>query len=200
MPATVDFYFDFSSPYGYLASQRIEAVAKEAGCTVNWHPILLGFIFKVSKQAPLTTFPLKGEYSLMDMERSARLHNIPYSKPEPFPVGTVSAARAFYWLNDQDSEMATRFIHSVFKAYYVDSIDISDKAKVIEIASTNGVDSNKLAEALDDDKVKSKLKTAVDNAIERGIFGSPTVMVDGEMFWGHDRLEQVGQWLATGGW
>jgi len=100
MSKAIDYYFDFSSPYGYLGSKRVEAIASKHGLAVNWHPILLGAVFKVSGQAPLTTFPLKGDYALMDFERSAREHNTPYNAPKPFPIAAVAASRAFYWMNE----------------------------------------------------------------------------------------------------
>jgi len=86
MSSSIEFYFDFSSPYGYLGSQRIQAIADKHQRSVDWHPILLGAIFKVSGQAPLTTFPLKGDYAIMDFKRSAREVNLPYSHPEKFPT------------------------------------------------------------------------------------------------------------------
>lgn len=200
----IDFYFDFSSPYGYLASTRIEAIAAKHQLVVNWHPILLGAIFKVSKQAPLTSFPLKGDYSLKDFERSAREHQTPYNPPNPFPVAAIAVSRAFYWIhentNPEISSLSDRFVHAVFKAYYVDGHDISKPDVVANIASSLGLDTAVLAEALGQQVVKDRLKQAVDDAITRGVFGSPMMFVDQEPFWGNDRLEQLDRWIQKGGW
>src|SRR3546814_15725596 len=89
----VDFYFEFSSPYGYFASTQIEALAAEFQRQVRWHPILLGPMFQATGSAPLVDVPVKGQYSLHDMKRTAKLFNIPFKQPDPFPNGTVSAAR-----------------------------------------------------------------------------------------------------------
>jgi len=97
MPQPIDFYFDFTSPYGYLASTRIEAIASRHARDINWHPIVLGFVFKITGSQPLVSIPLKGDYAKMDMERSARQHGIAYQMPDNFPVGTVAAARASLW-------------------------------------------------------------------------------------------------------
>jgi len=115
MSNSIDFYFDFSSPYGYLASTRIEAIAERYGRAVNWHPILLGAIFKVSGQAPLVSYPLKGAYALHDFERAAREHKTPYTQPDPFPVSTVAAARACCWIKaSNDSAVNAKLASFVY--------------------------------------------------------------------------------------
>jgi len=204
MSDTIDFYFDFSSPYGYLGSTRIEAVAEKHGRTVSWHPILLGAIFKVSGQAPLTSYPLKGDYAIHDFNRAAREHNIPYTHPDPFPIGAVAASRACCWLKASEdasvNSKLTPFVHAIFKAYYVDGRNVSEPEQVLSIASEIGIDKDALASALGDQSVKDALKTAVDQAIQLGIFGAPTTVVDGELFWGSDRIDQIDRWLSRGGW
>lgn len=200
MSKTLDFFFDFSSPYGYLASQRIESIAKEHGRSVLWHPILLGFIFQVTQSKPLVSFPLKGEYSVRDMKRCAREFGIPFQVPANFPIGTVAAARAVLWAQKTHPQTATPLIHELYKRYFVEGLDISDSQQVLESALAIGIDSDELAAALQDDTVKSMLKSSVDAAVERGVFGSPFIIVDDEPFWGHDRLEHVSRWLGTGGW
>lgn len=204
MAKAIDFYFDFSSPYGYLGSKRIEAIASKHDLTINWHPILLGAVFKVSGQAPLTTFPLKGEYALMDFERSAREHNTPYNPPNPFPIAAVAASRAFYWINENpDAAIAAKasdFVHQVFAAYYVEQQDISKPDALTAIITKLGLDADTLVDALGQQAVKERLKKAVDDAIARGVFGSPMMYYDNEPFWGNDRLEQLERWIEKNGW
>jgi len=200
MTKTVDFYFDFSSPYGYLASTRIESIAQAHGREVNWKPILLGFIFKVTEGKPLVSFPLKGEYSVLDMKRTARELDIPFSMPGKFPLGAVAASRAVLWSQKHHADSATPLIHELYKNYFVDDLDISDVATVLKAASNCGLDPDELSAALEDSAIKAMLKSAVDEAIAGGVFGSPFIVIDGEPFWGHDRLPQVERWLASGGW
>ena len=92
----IDFYFDFSSPYGYLASTRINALVARHLRRVTWRPILLGPMFKAAGTAPLVGVPLKGPYSVRDFARTARFMKVPYKQPTPFPTGTQNAARAFW--------------------------------------------------------------------------------------------------------
>ncbi len=205
MSSPIDFYFDFSSPYGYLASTRIEAIAEKHGRSVNWQPILLGAIFKVSGQAPLTTYPLRGDYALHDFARSAREINIPFTMPDTFPVGAVAASRACCWLkassDDQhDNSKLTEFVHAIFKAFYVDNQNIGDADVVLSVAESVHINKEAMAAGLADQSIKDALKTAVQQAIDRGVFGSPTTVVDDELFWGSDRLDQVDRWLSRGGW
>ena len=101
MNTPIDFYFDFSSPYSYIASEWIEALAARHGRTVRWHAILLGATFQAAELKPPVAHPLKREYSLRDFRRSARFEGVPYTQPDEFPIPTQAAARTFWWLNDR---------------------------------------------------------------------------------------------------
>ncbi|MBI4984200.1 MAG: 2-hydroxychromene-2-carboxylate isomerase [Rhodocyclales bacterium] len=193
------FYFDFSSPYSYLASEKIDELALRYGRKVKWKPLLLGIVFKTTGAVPLTQAPLKGEYSRHDFERSARYLGVPFKLPEKFPVATQAAARAYYWLHDRDCALARQFAHAVFRAFYVEGRDISDTATVLNLAVALGADENELSAALAGQELKDRLKAEVEAAIARGVFGAPYVVIDGEPFWGADRLPQIEQWLETGG-
>ena len=103
MSGSIDFYFDFSSPYGYLAAERIDGIAERHGRTVAWRPFLLGAVFQRIGGSPLVDQPMKGPYSRHDMLRSARLHGIAFSVPDNFPVNSIAACRAFYWLAESDA-------------------------------------------------------------------------------------------------
>ena len=199
MSQPIEFYFDFSSPYGYLASEKIDDLAARHGRKVKWRPILLGVVFKQTGGAPLTTLPLKGEYSLHDFSRSARFLDVPYTHPETFPINTMHAARAYYWLHEQNCEAARAFAHSVYRAYFRDGRDIADVAVVLELATRHGADRATLAEALNSAALKERLKVECDAALAKGVFGSPYISVDGEPFFGADRLPQIERWLAAGG-
>ena len=198
-PAPIDFYFDFSSPYGYLASERIDALAARFGRQVRWHPILLGVIFKATGAAPLTTVPLKGDYSRHDFARSARFMDIPFAMPAKFPLATQHAARAYYWLNDRDPAQARAFAHGVFRALFVAGHDVSELPVVLAIAAGLGADVVALQAALGEPSLKERLRAACEDALARGVFGAPYIVIDGEPFMGADRLPQIERWLATGG-
>lgn len=199
MSAPIDFYFDFSSPYGYFMSEKIDALAARFGRQVRWRPFLLGAVYKLTGAKALPSLPMKGPYSVRDFERSARFLGLNCRIPSAFPVATQHAARAFYWLDEQDSDLARRFAQAVLRAYFVDDRDISQAETVLDVAASLGVDRTALAAALEDDVVKARLRAECDAAIEGGVFGSPYVVIDGEPFWGVDRLPQIERWLETGG-
>src|SRR5512145_3070645 len=108
VPRSIDFYFDFSSPYSYIASEWVEALAARHGRTVRWHAILLGATFQAAELRSPVGYPIKREYSLRDFRRSARFEGLPYVQPAEFPIPTQNAARVFWWLNDsRDAAAAT---------------------------------------------------------------------------------------------
>ncbi len=198
-PTAIDFYFDFSSPYGYLAATRINAIAAKYERRVKWRPILLGPAFKASGNTALTLQPLKGEYSLRDFRRTARFMGVPFKQPDPFPISTHNAARAFYWVDDRDPLKAHRFAMTCFATFFAEGIDISAPEKVAELAARVGMDYDDTLAAIGDQANKDRLKREVDASLQAGVFGSPYIIIDGEPFWGSDRLDQVQAWLETGG-
>ena len=200
MPASIDFYFDFSSPYGYLASEKIEALAARHARSVDWHPMLLGVVFKETGARPLTQVPLKGDYSKHDIARSARLHGVDFRMPSVFPIATQSPARIVLSLMRQQPALAAGAVHALYRAFFVDDIDISNPDHAASAAAKCGADRAAARAAIDDPAIKDALKQENERAIGRGVFGSPFVIVDGEAFWGVDKLDQVERWLSTGGW
>lgn len=199
MPRPIDFYFDFSSPYSFLASEQIEPLAARHGRAVVYRPILLGVVFKASGSAPLTEqYGPKARYSVHDFERSARYAGIRYRHPSKFPIGAVGASRAVLWLQQHQPDQANPFVHAVFRAFFQDDRDISDAAVVAQIAQALGIDGQKLMEGAQEPAIKDELRRRVEEAVAFGVFGAPTIVVDGEVFWGNDRLPQIERWLATG--
>jgi 2-hydroxychromene-2-carboxylate isomerase len=196
MAQPIEFYFDFSSPYGYLASTQIDGIAARHGREVLWRPFLLGAAFKVTGQKPLVEQPLRGPYHAHDFVRSARLIGVPFRLPATFPFFALAASRAFYWLGG--GEQARNLAKSVYHAAFGEGRDVTPVAVVAELARALGVEG--LEEGIELPATKTKLREVTEEAIAAGIFGSPFFIVDGESFWGHDRLAQVDRWLATGGW
>ncbi len=200
MADPIEFYFDFSSPYGYLAVQEIDQIGERHGRSVVWKPILLGAIFPTTGSQPLLNIPLKGDYARIDLPRVARRIGVPFVLPTPFPFMSVAAARAFYWLADQDVARAKDFAKAVFHGSFGEGRDMSGAGAVVEIAGGIGIDPAALGAALQDQAIKDRLRAEVDGAIAKGVFGSPFFLVDGEPFWGNDRLYDIDRWLETGGW
>ena len=200
MATPIEFYFDFSSPYGYIAAERIDAIAARHGREVLWRPILLGVVFKTTGMMALPGIPLKGDYSLRDFPRSAKFHGLPYQQPATFPISTVSASRAFYWLEGRDPKQARELARALYRAYFAEGIDISSPATVAGVAAKLGLSAADVLAGMNEPATKDRTKIEVEKAMAKGVFGSPTIVIDGEPFWGSDRLDQVDKWLATGGW
>ncbi|MBB5213550.1 2-hydroxychromene-2-carboxylate isomerase [Parapusillimonas granuli] len=197
MTDTLDFYFDFSSPYGYFASTAIEQLAADIRRTVRWRPILLGPMFKAMGSGPLVEIPLKGAYARHDIARSARLFGIPYREPAVFPIAAVAASRAALLLQEDDPQQAAEFIKRVYRAYFAEGRDITDMDVLVAAADQAGADGSRLPAGVATDRIKSRLKEEVDAAMARGVFGSPYMIVDGEPFWGFDRFEHIRKWAAS---
>lgn len=192
------FYFDFTSPYSYLASEKIDALAAKFGRKVQWRPVLLGAIFKALGTVSLVRQPCMADYSIKDFARSARFLDVPYSHPETFPVSSVAPSRAYYWLHGRDCAQARRFAHAVFRAYFVTGCDIADTAVVQDLALKVGADGTALLAGMSDAAIKDRLRAETEVAVAAGMFGAPWIVVDGESFWGADRLPQVERWLEKG--
>jgi 2-hydroxychromene-2-carboxylate isomerase len=199
MPASIDFYFDFASPYGYIASHKIDALAARHGREATWRPFLLGAAFKVTGGSAPVAFPLKGDYFIRDFARSARYHGVPYRYPSKFPISSVAPTRAFYWLNATDPGRARDLARALYAAYFTEDVDISEAEKMIQAAAKAGFRADEVRAGINDQAVKDLTKAEVEKAIAAGAFGSPYIVIDGEPFWGADRLDQVEKWLATGG-
>jgi 2-hydroxychromene-2-carboxylate isomerase len=157
MPA-IDFYFDFTSPYGYLASQKIEALAAKHGRSVTWRPYLLGAAFKVNGSRPPTEVPLKSDYVKRDFPRSARFHGVAYRHPSVFPVAAVAATRAFYWAAAQDPKKAVDLAKAIYKAYFTEDVNIADAENVVKIAAAAGYPAEAVRAALNDQGVKEGVR------------------------------------------
>lgn len=196
----VDFYFEFSSPYGYIASRLVDDFSKRTGREVRWRAFLLGPVFKATGSAPLVDIPMKGEYSRHDFGRSARFYGVPFAMPAKFPIGTVAAMRAFYWADAKDPLLAQRLAKALYNAYFVDGRDVSDAGIVLDVAASLGIDRQALEAGIAEPALKERAKGEVDAAMARGVFGSPFFIVGGEAFWGCDRLPMLEEWIKRGGW
>jgi 2-hydroxychromene-2-carboxylate isomerase len=196
--AAIDFYFDFSSPYSYIASEWIEALAARHGRTVNWNAILLGATFQAAELKSPVAHPIKREYSLLDFERSARFAGVPLAIPVKFPIATQNAARLFWWLHSLAEERAVAWARSGLRAYFARGVDLSDPVALDELAQQFGLAAGEAEAVWTDPQWKLRLKQVNDAAIAAGVFGAPFFVVDGEPFWGNDRRAQIERWLDKG--
>jgi 2-hydroxychromene-2-carboxylate isomerase len=202
MAAPIGFYFDFISPYGYFASLRIEELAARHGREVDWRPMLLGVaVLKVMGLKPLLDTPLKGDYVRRDVLRYARRHGVPLRRDLNASVGNpLPPARAFCWVKQHHPQLQGPMAHALYRAFWEEGKDLSTPETVAAIDLPPGMDRATLAEATAGEEAASLLRNAVAASMKAGVFGSPTVVVDGEPFWGVDRLDEAEAWLAEGGW
>ncbi|HET8733516.1 MAG TPA: 2-hydroxychromene-2-carboxylate isomerase, partial [Anaeromyxobacteraceae bacterium] len=183
--ATLEFFYDFVSPYSYLASTRVEAEVARVGGTVRFRPFLLGGVFNATgNKAPIET-AAKGPYLAADVGRWARRLGVPYAWPAKFPVLTVLPLRAAFAA--ERAGQLVPFTHALFRAYWAEGKDVSDPAVVEAAATGAGLDGAALVAAAP--SFKDALKAQTQEAIDRGSFGAPTFFVGNEMFIGNDRLD-----------
>jgi 2-hydroxychromene-2-carboxylate isomerase len=202
MAAALHFYFDFISPYGYFASQRIEALAAKHGRTVEWQPMLLGVaVLKVMGLKPLLDTPLKGDYVRRDVRRTARRLGLTLGRDLAAPVGNpLPPARACQWVKQHRPEHTAALVHALYDAFWREGRDLSTPEALHGATLPPGLDADALVAGAASDEAATLLREAVDASLAAGVFGSPTIVVDGEPFWGSDRLAEVDEWLARGGW
>ena len=200
MAEPVKFYFEFASPYSYFASFKIDETCEALGREVVWKPFLLGIAYKTTGSQPLNTIPMKGEYCMHDWQRMARFMNVPWTYPGGFPARAQNACRAFYWIHDKDPVLAKKFAKEVFMSYFGRGMDFSSADAIAEVAAPLGIDHAELLDVLADEKIKQRLKDETQAAVDAGVFGAPYFIVDGEGFWGSDRMWMIRRWIERGGW
>jgi 2-hydroxychromene-2-carboxylate isomerase len=199
MKPPIEYFFDFSSPYSYIANEWVDAVAARHDRRVQRRAILLGATFQVAELRPPVDHPLKREYVLRDFARSARFEGLPYTPPPRFPVPTQNAARVFWWLAEtRGEEAAAAWATTGLRAMFTRGVPLHEGAALRALAAEHGLDADEAEAAWNDPAWKARLKRANDEAIAAGVFGAPFFVVDGEPFWGNDRRPQIERWLAQG--
>ncbi|MBM4218219.1 MAG: 2-hydroxychromene-2-carboxylate isomerase [Gammaproteobacteria bacterium] len=195
-PTAIDFYFDFSSSYTYIGLPRIEAMAARHRRPLVWKPVSLGAIFKERGHSPPDRNTSKGRYLYLDVLRCAAEQQLPFNIPNPFPFNSIAAARGFLWLQSQSSGQALDFAHRVFDHAFATGGDVTQAQTLAEIAGRCGADAVAFAEGIQLPAIKTQLIELTTEASQRGVFGAPTLICDGEMFWGADRIDQMDRWLS----
>lgn len=189
MARTLEFYFDYGSPYSYLADTQVEAVAKRAGATLVRKPMLLGGVFKSTGNSSPAEQPLKSKWSGFDMPMWARHYGVPFQRNPFFPINTLALMRGAAAAQIDGS--FERYHPALFKAMWVDGRNLNDIKEVAAVLAAAGLDPQKFGNRIQDQDVKDRLKATTDEAVARGVFGAPTSFVGDMMFFGNDRLPFV---------
>jgi 2-hydroxychromene-2-carboxylate isomerase len=191
---TMEFWFEFASTYSYPAAMRVEAAARDAGVHVQWKPFLLGPIFKAQgyESSPFFAFPVKGQYMWRDVERLCLKYGIAWKRPTSFPRSSVTAARI--GCSYADAPWLPAFIRAIYHANFAEDRDINDDAVVRACLTQLGVDADAVLAHVMTAAEKPRLREQGEQATQRGLFGAPSFIVDGELFWGNDRLEDALAW------
>jgi 2-hydroxychromene-2-carboxylate isomerase len=191
-------WFDFASPYSYLAIERIDSLAQNAGVRVDLRPFLLGPIFQAQgwNDSPFRLFPGKGAYMMRDIARLADKYGVVYKRPRLFPRMSVLPARIA--LLGQDEPWCRDFCVTVFRANFQHDEDIQSEDVVHGLLNGLSLDADALIARAKSEAAKEALRRQVDRARDLGLFGAPTFFVGDEMFWGNDRLEDALDWARRG--
>jgi 2-hydroxychromene-2-carboxylate isomerase len=189
MGAALGFWFDFASTYSYVAAMRVERLAGAAGVAVEWRPFLLGPIFRAQgwNDSPFNLYPAKGRYMWRDLERLCAAEGLPWRRPSRFPQNSLLASRLA--LVAAEDGWAAPFARAVFAANFAEDRDIADPASLEAIVAALGRPAAPALERAATPAIKDRLRRETEEAARLGIFGAPSFVAGGELYWGNDRLE-----------
>lgn len=193
---TIEFWFDFGSGYAFFAQAQVSRIERETGCEVLWRPFMLGTAFKVTGAQGLSRTPMKGDYARRDWQRLAALESTRFMPPPHHPVVALAASRIFYGLDATDRAQAAAFARSAFRRYYCDGEDITTDAVLRACLTDAGAPHDALGLAVDP-RLKAVLKERSEEALAKGVFGSPFFLWRTEPFWGADRIAMLIEWVRT---
>jgi 2-hydroxychromene-2-carboxylate isomerase len=197
----IDFWIALSSPSAYLASLRVDLVGRKHGLPVRWRPFNIRKALEAEGIKPNVQYERKGDYARHDWERTARLHGHRYKLPNPFGRSSLPATAIAYWAEAEQGHDALKdFCRAVMSAYFAENRAIDDAEILAGLAEQCGLDPRAARAAIDDAAAIAAVDAVTNEAIEKGIWGAPFMVVDGEMFWGEDRIEQLDLWIERGGW
>ena len=196
MPSPVEFWFEFASTYSYPAAFAVEEVARERGVEVRWRSFLLGPIFAAQgwNDSPFNIYPAKGKYMWRDLARICAAQGLALNHPSQFPRGSMLAARIA--CRSANEPWIGAFVRRVYEANFVDDLDISSPFVIGQILTSIGLLPAELMKAAQAQETKDAFRAQNDQAIAYGLIGAPSYVVDGEVFWGGDRLEAALDWAC----
>ncbi|HEX9665077.1 MAG TPA: 2-hydroxychromene-2-carboxylate isomerase [Thermodesulfobacteriota bacterium] len=195
MSKKVEFYYDFSSPYSYLASTKIEGICTRHGAELDWRPFLVGGVYKeTGNRAPLEV-PSKKRYMIQDVKDWANHYGVELNFPDLFPVNSVKSMRGAFVAKEQGR--VRDYTHKLFKFYWIQNDDISQD-EILQLALTElDMDYELFIKRINDQEIKDQLRIETAEAVRRGAFGAPTIFLGDKMFWGNDRLLFVESYLKS---
>lgn len=200
MVDAIEFWFDFSSPYAYFAAIEIDERLGRFGRPIRWRPLLLGVAFQKTGMGPLSQMPLRGNYAQHDWVRIAGMLNVPFILRDDHPMPSQSLARAYYWFLERHAEQAVPFARAAFDVYFGQGKDLRAAEDVVSLARGFTEEHDTLSHWLAGTEAKVVLRERTGEALAKGIFGSPFFLIDGEPFWGWDRLRMAEAWLRNPTW
>lgn len=197
MTKTVEFYFDVGSPAAYLAWTQMPALCAAAGARLEYRPMLLGGVFQATGNQSPMNIPAKAAYMEEDLLRFARRYGVPFRLNPHFPINTLTLMRLAVGLQLREPDRMVPYVDAVYRAIWVDGRNMNDPQVVAGVLGEAGFDAGALLPLASDPEVKERLKSITATAVERGVFGAPSFFIDGQMFWGQDRLDFVKQALEA---
>jgi len=191
----VEFYFDFSSPYSYLAATQLPDLAKRTGARIEYRPFVLAAVFKATTNDMPAKIPAKGQYMLKDIERWAEFYGVRFKFSSYFPANTIKAMRLVVVAEEQGK--AEPVTLGLFRAMWAEDRDLNDPVVLSDIAEKAGLDPVAALAAIETQPIKDRLRANTDTAISKGAFGAPAMVVGEDLFWGNDRLHFVERALKS---
>lgn len=196
-PRTLEFFYDISSPYSYIAAMIVDDFAEEMGMVAEWKPMLLGGVFKATGNQMPANIPAKADWMPKDLAMNADMWELPFTFPKVFPLRTIPHLRAIIDVEREHGAEAAKDLASIlFMAYWGEGLDISDPAVLAEVAADAEFDPDALMAANDKPANKKRLIELTDEAVSRGAFGAPTFFIGDAMFWGHDRFDLMDWYIS----
>ena len=192
----VDFYWDIGSTNSYFAFKLIQPIIQRHDATIHWHPFNLGYVFRSNDYVLMDEPKAKMRNRLADLNRWAKFHQLPFRMPANFPIKTSRTLRAAIAMRQWDLEF--EFMASIFSAYWEKNVGtIGDYETLTSIAKELGVEPNAFEVACESDEVKQTLIDSTNQALERGVFGAPSIYIGDDLYWGKDRMEFIDAQLAA---
>ena len=196
MAKTVEFFFDFGSPYSYLAYKALPGIAAAHGAQIVWRPMLLGGVFKATGNHSPAEIPAKGKWLQQDLRRWAARYGAMFNNNPHFPINTLVLMRGAVGMQMRGADFL-KYIETIFHAMWEEPRNLGEAQELATVLRQAGFDADAFLALVNDAAVKEGLKNYTEEAVARGVFGAPTFIVDGEMFWGQDRLDFVAEKLAS---